>query len=511
MGEVNSEAVQVCMAPQPVLGVDPNAGWVRLRVDKGSIRGWKKRNKFVEPNVHSKFATAEKGDVVGMDVEPGMATDLNKDTVDLTMEAVFRCSAKHFGGTGLSLFRPTAVTATGYTVAANGNIPANVLFYARGSGVVANDGLKKSVVGSTNVEIKTGGLTIQAATPANMTIDLVGIEASVAADLQIDANGDLTSATVDFRTLGVQVGMWLILPTAAQAATMGSANYALALYNGRARIKAIDQVNGRKLTLERRTWVQAGADLAAGKTLRVFFASRFYRNYALDDADYKKAVLYGEKEDPNAGADNTTRFTYVKGCAVGTAVIDAPLESKITLTLSFVGMDATNPLPVANRLPDGAGRGTGPGTALAPLAYSLIDTQNDLREIRLSDANGQLLAEITAWNVTINNNVKARKAQGDPAAKGHSFGQHDRMAHVTGYFQNSDLLNAASDNRDLTWYAYMQNHQYAALYDMPYCGFRNDEQTYAANEPVMVEGDVIAFRNEADNIELSLSVFGYVP
>lgn len=510
MADYLSEAVTGRAAIESTRGTSPSSGWQQLQVDVGGVSGFRRNYTDVERDIHSVNATMEKGDHVAYTVEPSLTHDVNKDFVDTFAEPVYRCAAKHLGGTGLSKFRPTAVADGGgaedsYTVASLGAIPNNVLIYARGFTNSANNGLKITTGTSTGTAIKVATGTLVAETPpANATVDVVGVQGA-AGDLELSASGHLTSTSLDFTTLGLVVGMWLYLPTAAQATAMGDALYAfsVAAYAGRARITAI---SANQLTLERHTWTLGSGTTESTSTVRVFLSSRFYRNYPIDDTtNYAEKTVSMELEDIKPGVGADSRYTYVKGCGANTLQLGAPINSKITATLGFVGMTATVPVAVASRQ-------SGASTAYAPLAEALVDTQNDLREVRLTDSGGSLIADVTDWTLNITNNIKPRNSQGTFGASGLNYGKFNYAVNMTAYYQDSDIFNAADENRTgLAWDVFVGNHQYGFVVDLPNVALRNPDNAYAGNEPVMTSCDIVAFRSLVDGIAGSLSVFGYLP
>jgi hypothetical protein len=502
---VNAEAIGVVLGPETTLKTAPGAGaWTTVQPNPGGVQGWEPKFKTVERDPLSKFATPEKGDNVGLDVDITLITDWNKDVADLIGESAFRCATNHFGGTGLSLFRPSAVTATDYTVAASGALASGLLVYARGFSTAANNGLKKLGAASTSTAIKTSGLVAEAAPPANATLDVVGVEGA-SGDIQVDASGNITSTTLNFTTMNIPIGSWVILPSATQATSMGSAAYALALYAGRARITAI---TATKLTLERRTWTVGGGDTGVGKTVRLFFASRFYRNYTLDTLGstpgYKKATLHGELEEQGPGTAGAAAYTYAQGLAIDTLELNAPLEDKIVATVKFKGLDVPDPVLAGSRV-------TGPSAAYVPQASNLIDTATDLKQIRLTDASGTLVGEINSWKFTLANEAKARKVQATFGGIDHTYGKFMFSVSMEAYYNDFNAIKALRDNRALSWDAYASNDQFGFQLDLPNVALRSGPRQYAANEPVMITCDVPAFRNATDNIAGSLSVFGYVP
>ena len=505
MGEVLSEAVGVLLAPEAARGVNPAANYIRVQPNPGGIKGWTPKLKYVARDPLSVLATPEKGDVVGLDANPELTIDWNKDHCDTIAASMFRCVPKHIGGTDQSLFRPTVVVDGGvsddsFTVAADGDLAAGFLIKGNGFANAANNALHTTVTSTAlAIKVATGTLVAEAAAPANATLDVVGFVALAATDYALDASGDLTTAAGNFTTKGLVVGMEIVIGgTAANSffTTIGS--------KGRATIQTI--ASG-KLTLEQRSFA-IGADLGTGKTIQVF-ASRFYRNYAINDAtNYAKPTLHGEKEDPGAGTADASIYTEAEVLAVGMVVLTAPLEDKITAVVSFVGLDILDPVLAADRV-------AGPSTAYAPLCTALVDTANDLDKVQITDSTGDLIAEVTSWTFTANNNVKAKKAQGEPGAGvAHLYGKFNYSVTVEAYFSSWEQIKAMRDNRALHWKAFVANHQFGFALHLPNVGLLGGDQTYAANEPVMISFDVPAFREDATgstNIAGCMTVFGHIP
>lgn len=513
MADYLSEAVTVRVATEAVRGVHPTTGWWTAQVDVGGISGFQRSYTDVERDIHSVNATMEKGDHVAYEVTASITHDMNKEFADGTLQSVYRCNAKHFGGTGLSLFRPTAVVDGGaaedsFTVAASGNLSAGRLIRTRGFGVAANNGTFVTVASADPLAIKvaTGTLTAEAAPPANATLDVVGVQGA-AGDLELSAAGHLTSTALDFTTLGLVVGMWIYLPSAAEATAMGDALYAFSnsAYTGYARITAIAAT---QLSLERHTWTLGAATTETTSKVRVFCMSRFHRNWALDDAtNYDAETLSLEKEDIKPGTAADTRYTYVHGCGPNQLSISSPLNSKITATLSLIGMTATTPLAAESRK-------AGPSTAYAPHenATALVDAQNDIDAVRIGDSGGAMLTEFNEWTYTHGNNITPKGVQGVFGAADLNYGKYSDQVSFQGYHSDSDVIAAVDENRSGLWYdVLVRNHQFGWLLDMPNAAIRNQSLTYAGNQPVMISGDIVAFRSPTDGIQASLGVFGWLP
>lgn len=494
--QAEAESSTVTMVEETSFGVAPTTGWTQMQPNPGGINGFEASFTTVERDPLSKNAAMEAGDNVGLDAALSLQMDWNKDTADIICGGAFRTAAKHPGNTGQSKFRPTAVTSTGYTVGSLGALTAGYLIYARGFSTAANNGLKVVGASSTGTEIKASGLTAEASPPANATVDVVGIQGG-SGEISMDANGDLNTTGVSWITSGVVVGMAIRIGNTALGAAFG---FATAAYNGRAIVKA---VTATKLTLERRSWTVGSLDAGTGKTIQVFIP-RLFRTVPTNHADYRKPTYQLEVEDLGAGPAAAATYTYGTGMGVGSLELSAPLESKIVSTVSFIGKDVEDPVLVANRK-------TGPSTAYDPLAAALVDTSTDLKEVRVTDSTGELVAEVNSWTFTHNNNLKAQKVQGVFGANRLIWGKNQPSLTMEAYWINHELTKARRDNRDLQFDAWVQNHEFGFCLDMPNVRLRGGSRSYQANESIMISLDIPGFRDPVSNTVVRMSIFGYLP
>lgn len=522
MGKVLSEAVTLRMAPQPTLGTDPTAGWVQLQVDKGTIQQWKKQLETVERSIHSKNMTMEAGDVVGWKVSPSFAHCFNKDFADLHAEAMMRCVGQHPGGADQRVVRWTAAVDGGgsedsFTHAAlAAALPAGTLIHVKGSAYSGNNGVFVVQSGSTTTStpVPTGSLTAEASPSANVTFDVIGFQAASSGDVQMNASGHLISTSTDFTDWDIPVGSRIYIGSGVLGTSDNS--FATRKCNAVAYVKSTPTANLIELEdhifeLDPYTAWTPAADTATGKTIRVGFGS-LYRNYAIDDALYAEKLVYGEKEDPRAGSDNSTRYTYCEGLSVNTMAISAPLKSKITATANYVGTDATDPVAAASRV-GGAGSvaGDSPAQAYSPLATALVDTANDLQVVRMYDSTGaSVVNRINSWTLTINNGTSPQEVQGTAGADDIEWGEFGHTLQVGAYYNNASALTAAANNDDLKFDVFVYNHQFGFSFCLPRVKIREDQLEYEANKQVKLNFTSPAFRNETSGIAGSLTIFGYV-
>lgn len=172
-------------------------------------------------------------------------SDVTKDVIDRFAEGIFRSVAKHCGNKEQSLYRPTGVTSTGYTVGALGDLTQRFLIFGRGFDILGNNGLKMVGAASTNTEIKTSDLATEASPPSNATVELAGWRGAEG-DIQLDTDSNLISAVVDFTTWNLNEDQWIFIGGEADGN-----RFATEAYWGAARVKS---VAAHKIVLERRTW-----------------------------------------------------------------------------------------------------------------------------------------------------------------------------------------------------------------------------------------------------------------
>lgn len=512
MANVPSEGITIRMAPA-TLGTVPTAEWQQLQIDKGSLQNWKRTLVTVERDIHDPYMVDRQGDVVGWTVQPQFAHDINKDLIGLVAEPAFRCVGQHPGGKDQRKYHVSAVvdgdsSSDSFTVASNGALPDGVL--VKGWGFAEDDNNALFVTSGTStataIKVATGSLVAEASPPSNAYVEVVGFECAED-DGEFDADGNFITTTLDLTTIDLKPGMRLVFGGEAAVNRFATAANNCLAY--------VVSVAAHKITLEGHisdidTEWSATADDGADKKIQVFVLS-LYKNYSILATEYSEKLLYGELEEPKA-ASGASAFTDCKYLAVNTMTIAAQLRSKVTATLAFVGTDASTPVAAASRT---GGAGTNPGDspakAYAPLAADLADGHNDLKLIRLYESDSSVLVgQVNAFTLTINNNVTAMECLGTPGAIGHIFGKHTRMVNVQAYYDDSDQTTAASENRKLTFDAFINNGQNALSFRMPQTAIRNDQKTYAANTFVTQTFDAPAFADDSDNVALEMHT-GYVP
>src|SRR5690242_11697832 len=230
MGRVLTNGVTLQVAVETALGVQPVAGWKTLEPTTISKYG-PSLTKLTRSPI-SKNRQRRKGSLT--DLVSSVEFD-----ADVTWDHLYQFAPGMFfvKPLGATVFTPTAVTATGYTIPAMANpLPNGTLVMAHGFPDAANNGMK--VVNTATVtEIAVPGLVANAVVPPGAWVAICGIQGA-AADFSIDANGDLTSVAFNWLTDVVgsllEVGQFIFIGDVAG----GANSFVTAADRGLARVKA---------------------------------------------------------------------------------------------------------------------------------------------------------------------------------------------------------------------------------------------------------------------------------
>ncbi len=500
MAEVNSEGVNIASVIESTQGASPppTTGWLNLEADAIGDPGpnYKKlaRNPFtITRQLRRPF-------VAGLDLALTLDVDTIKDHIDHFGESMFKAAFKHSGGTNQSLYRPTAVTATGYTVAANGALANDTLVYARGFATAANNGLKLLAGTSTSTEIKTPGLVVEGSPPANVQVEVAGRQGA-AGDIELDASGNLTSTTLNFTLLGLNVGQWIYLPSQAEATAMGNILYAFsnAAYFGSAKITKIE---ASKLTLERRSWTVGSATSETTTTIRIFF-TKWVRNVARSHSDERLISHAFEVTYPGLAAGPADAYENHLGYMLDEVTFDMPTEGKVSMQMTFIGMSVSD--PVTSRL-------TGPSTALNCVTGLAMSTSSDFKRLSVANVDeSALTTDFQTMKIMIKNNIQPHKALGTLGNRFTPLGTFEAQTESEAYFVKPEMVIAVRDNRILRLGALMRNDDFGVLLDVPSTGSMTSAKKIEHNQLITISSQIAGFIDSLEAYTAGMSVFAFLP
>ncbi len=492
MSRVNSNNVSLSYALEETIGVLPaSPTWKRL--EPNSIGKFGSEITTVPRNPMSANRNRKKGTIT--DLDSGVEFE-----ADLTMEVAYDfmqlfCFA---AANGPVRFGPqetddvTAVTATGYTVDANGAVPDNTLIYARGFTNAANNGLKVTAGTSTATEVKTTGLVAEASPPANATLDVCGVQGA-SGDLVIDANGDLTSTVLNFTTLNLTVGqvIWI-------GGTTTGTKFATAADTGFARITAIA---ANELTLDKKATTFV-ADAGTGKTVQLFFG-KFIRNVSVDDADYYEQSIQFEGAYPDLEAVGTDAYEYALGNYCNEITFNLPLADKATVSFGFIGTDTDDPTVT---------RATNAAAAILPEQTVAFNTSADIARLRITEVDETGLSTyFKELKLTINNNVTPEKVLGTLGAVFMNTGKLNVDVEAKMLFTNKAVPAAIRANTTVTIDFSLRNEDGAIFFDLPAITLGGGDKEFPENESVIINTPATAFEDPTLGTSIGISLFPYAP
>src|SRR5688572_16582921 len=192
----------------------------------------------------SKNIQRRKGAVVDLDSGFEFVADVTMEHINDFVEGFLWSVAKGqvvlSGGVNtVSYIRPTAVTATAYTVPTmNAALASGRLIYARGFSNAANNGLKvvDAAGTTTSIPVVGGGMVAESPTATqNATVEVAGVRGATG-DITINASGNVVSTALNWTTLapGLTVGQFIKI-----GGTAVANQFANAVNNTYARVEAI--------------------------------------------------------------------------------------------------------------------------------------------------------------------------------------------------------------------------------------------------------------------------------
>lgn len=371
-----------------------------------------------------------------------------------------------------------------YTVETGGAVlTAGSLVYADGFVNPENNGLK-TVASATATTIVVNEALVDETASSKARLYAVGVRGA-AGDLQIDAEQNLISTTLDFTTLGLTAGQYINIGGALAANQFTNAT-------GKARIAVIE---ANKLTLEARDAAYT-ADPGTGKEVDILF-SAFVRNVPVGDADFLKQWYHMEatyNTDPML-------YEYADCCVNNTLAINNALQDKAVLDLAFVGKDLLPPTDTPRA-----------GVRSNQVETEPFNTSSDIMRLRVSDTDDNgVTTFFKDTNISINNNVAAEYVLGQLAAEFMNFGNFEVDIETSVLFTDATVLNAIRNNTTLGIDMSYKNGDGGFVLSLPCGTFGDGSKSFPRNQKVTVTAPFMAHRDEDRGYTMGVSLFWYLP
>ena len=430
---------------------------------------------------------SQKGTVVGVDSSVEFSSDLTMDSFRDFSEGYMMAKWK-----AQVSFVPTDVTATGYTVAAGGDLPDGTLIYADGFLSDENNGLKPLAGTSTATEVKAAGLVLEATPPSTADIKIAGVQGA-AGDLEIDADGNLISTVLDFTTLSIQPGQSIFI---GEKDPSGAFSFAIAANSGLARVKVIAT---NKLTLNKKQSVFVTDD-GAGKTLRLFIGS-FIKNVATDHADFVENSYQFESVLTGFTTGAETQYEYSTGNMANTLALSLPLESKASASFGFIGIDTEDYVDTRKT-----------GTWIYPKLTEAMNTSSDFVRLSLAKADETGLSTfVSSLDLNIGNNVSPEKVLAQLAAAFMNYGNLLVTGTMSLIFTDTGVIKAIRNNETVSLDFCVANKDGAIHIDIPSMTLGGGNRSYPRDKPVTVDVEGTAYEDEFFGHCIGITEYAYLP
>lgn len=491
-------AIEKCLKQLPTLA-DDGADPIWYPLDPNSFASFGGQLKTTARNPINPSRQQRKGVITDLDASAGFQQDLTPTNLLRLLPGFFFADWRGKVNTAPLIGAATAITAVddGDDTYATTKVGFKVgdIISATGFAQTANNGIKHVTTVAAGLITVTEALAAEAGPPAGAALQVVG-HRFAAADLSIVLNGSLarlTSAAVDFTTLGLIVGEWLFLGGDAAGDTFASVNKGFA---------RIGKIAAGYLEFDKTDWTPI-ADAGAGKTVAVFFG-----DILKNENDPSLIIRHSYDIERTVGQDDDgTMSEHITGAVANQLTLNVKQADKITADMTFVGCD--------NQQLDGS-QGLKVGTRPDLVQEDGYNTTNDFSRIKLavlsatSSAPIPLFAFSTDLSLVINNNVSGAKALGVLGNFDTDVGMFQVSGSVTAYFADMAGVRAVRDNADVTIDVAIVKNNSGMLFDIPLLGLGNGQLAVEANKKITLPLDLTAAQNAA-GYTLLFQKFAYLP
>lgn len=481
-------------------GQDSNLTSVRYAVESsigvlpgtdGDAAVWKLTEPNSEPDFGGNITTMErnpisadrqsiKGSVV--DVEAGVS--ITQDfTLDNQMELLQGFMFAQLGGKG-QVAAITGVTASDDTFARGAGLAifaTGDLVFARGFTEPANNGLHLVVTASATALV-VGSALADETPPAGATLTKVGHQYG-SADVTVDASGPrpkLVSAASDFDQLDLRPGESVYIGGDAVAN-----QYATAANNGMKRVFLVDD---DELTLDKSHLDMVTDASATGKSIRIFVGFSLKNEqgtgFVRETYQFERTLGFPDDSQPTQ-----IQSEYVVGCVASEYALEAQPASKMTSTMTFMGLDHETRAGSVG-VKDGARPDLPDGDA--------INTSSDPRRFRIcqvsttDEAPAELFAFVESMQLNINNNIGRNLALGTLGAVNMTTGRFAVTGNVNAYFADVAALAAVRANADVTLDMAVVSGNKGFAIDMPLMTLSAGRAVVESDQAIMMPCDFVA-------------------
>jgi hypothetical protein len=502
VNKIDSNCTELRIAEELTLGVLPvTPNW--LVYEPNSYDDFGGEITQVARNPINQSRQRKKGVVTDLDASGGFETDLTQSNIQSIMQGFMFAD---FLPKGEEV--PTEATATTdlFDVAATAGFVVGDLIFVTGFVNAANNGLHliTAVILNTTIEV-LGSSLVTETPPVTALIVNVGLQAA-AGEIDVDDSGDFaryTSASVDFTTLGLNVGEFIFV-----GGDMAALAFTTAANNGFKRIKSIATGS---LEIDKSDLAMV-TEPSTTETIQMFFG-RVLKNQNTKTTIVRRSYqLERQLGAPDDASPAQIQAEYLIGQVPGEMTISVGTADKVLVNLGWIGTDQeTIDGPTSLK--------TGDRPAL--VEADAFNTSSDFTRLKMavvsttSEAPTPLFAFMTELEITINNNLNPNKAVSVLGAFDITAGTFQVGGSLTAYFANVSSIAAVRANADVTIDMVLAKGNAGIAMDMPLLtlgdGRLNVEQDEAITIPLSMDAATGAKLDPALDHTLMFVFFDYLP
>jgi hypothetical protein len=502
VNKIDSNCTELRIAEEATLGVLPGTpDW--LVYEPNSYDDFGGEITVVARNPINQSRQRKKGVVVDLDASGGFETDLTQSNIQSIMQGFMFADFLRKGEEV-----PTEATGTTdlFDVAETAGFLVGSLIFVTGFVNAANNGLHEVTAIVTDVTLEVLGSSLVTETPpATALIVNVGLQAT-AGDIDVDDTGNFaryTSTTVDFTTLGLNVGEFIFV-----GGDLAALAFTTAANNGFKRIKSIAATS---LEIDKSDLAMV-TEASTTETIQMFFG-RVLKNQNTKTTIVRRSYqLERQLGAPDDASPSQIQAEYLIGQVPGEMSISVGTADKVLVNLGWIGTDQeTLDGPTALKT----------GTRPTIVEADAFNTSSDFTRLKMavvsltSEAPTPLFAFMTELEITINNNLNPNKAISVLGAFDITAGTFQVGGSLTAYFSNTSSIDAVRANADVTIDMILAKANAGIAMDMPLLtlgdGRLNVEQDEAITIPLNMDAATGAKLDPNLDHTLMFVFFDYLP
>ncbi|HLL28581.1 MAG TPA: phage tail tube protein [Xanthobacteraceae bacterium] len=361
---------------------------------------------------------------------------------------------------------------------------AGMLVLTNGFATPGNNGILSRVASSsaTTVVFPASSFTAEASVPAGAYLRVVGFQGA-SGDLVAVADG-ITSTSLDFTTLGLNVGEWVKI-----GGDIAGNQFATAGCNGWAQIKAI-AANKLTFNVLPPSWA---TDAGTGKTVQVFAGDQ-----VKNGVTQRSFTIERQQQDLVSPS-----YEYFRGCQFDKFSATVKANAVIDLQFDVVGLGASA----------GTVRASGATDVAAP-TFPVMNSASNILELIEGGSPITGPSFVMELGFQIANNLAGQPAVASLSSVGIRNGEFSVSGPLTAYFGDLTLLNKVLNDTpsSLMFRAgYAASPRQSYVFDVPYTKISGDSPVTAKNTDRMFNGTYSASKHPTMGYTAAVGRYWYLP